>query len=294
MPARLGTLRSSVRVLLGDWAGDRADASPVLPQGLPAAVLPVATRAVGILVEYQGIDHARLYLQRLRRFIGKPGFDDVTFARIATLMAERMACEDPIRLAQLVLAAPDRQSSSRTGVFRIDELMSMLPSDIADILLELLNWLGWSRREVTRRFSAANPFGRSRLRTEAGLRRWRGLSASYARESASVERWLHMIDRAATKQPAAIGAVVETATMMRGYGDAYRQGLADWHLLINGLVKPVFDGDLVLSDLAAAIETAREAAMPDPRQANLHRTIAAIRSAASAEARGLDGVQSVL
>ena len=87
-----------------------------------------------------------------------------------------------------------------------------------------------------------------------------------------------MIARSLLKQPAATAAIVETATMVQGHGDAYRQGLADWHAIIDGLVKPTFDGDLRLAGLAAAIHEARAAAMPDPRQVSLKRAIAEIRA----------------
>ena len=50
-------------------------------------------------------------------------------------------------------------------------------------------------------------------------------------------------------------------------------------MLIDGLVKPVFDGEIYLPDLAAAIAQARGAVRPDPLQANLKRVIAAIRAA---------------
>jgi hypothetical protein len=95
-----------------------------------------------------------------------------------------------------------------------------------------------------------------------------------------------MIDRALTKQPEAASAIVQTATMVQGYGDAYRQGLADWHAIIDGLAKPTFDGALPLADLAGAVAEARTAALaaaaPDPRQAALKRTIAEIRARALA------------
>jgi hypothetical protein len=116
------------------------------------------------------------------------------------------------------------------------------------------------------------------LRIEAGLRRWRLFSVRYAKERVWVERWLHMIDRSLTKQPAAASAMVQTATMVQGYGDAYRQALADWHAIIDGLVKPTLDEDLPLTDLAAAVAEARAAVTPDPRQAALKRTIAEIRA----------------
>ena len=75
-------------------------------------------------------------------------------------------------------------------------------------------------------------------------------------------------------------AIVQSATMIEGYGDRYRQGLADWHAIIDGLAKPTFDGVLPLSDLAGALAEARAAAMPDPRQVALKRAIAQIRARA--------------
>ena len=123
-----------------------------------------------------------------------------------------------------------------------------------------------------------------RLKIEASLRRWRLFSIRYAEERVWVERWLHMIGRCLTKQPQATSAIVQTATMVQGYGDAYRQGLADWHAVIDGFVKATFDGALPLADLAGAVAEARAAAMPDPRQAALKRTIAQIRARALDEA----------
>jgi hypothetical protein len=89
-----------------------------------------------------------------------------------------------------------------------------------------------------------------------------------------------MIARSLVKQPKAAFAVVETATMVQGCGDPYRQGMADWHAIIDGLAKPTFDGKLPLMDLAGAITQARAAALPDPRQVALKRAIAQIRARA--------------
>ena len=112
------------------------------------------------------------------------------------------------------------------------------------------------RKQVSIRFSTKSRWRVRRLKIEASLRRWRRFSVRYARERVWVERWLHMIDRALTKQPEAASAIVQTATMVQGYGDAYRQGLADWHAIIDGLAKPTFDGVLPLKDLAGAVAEA--------------------------------------
>ena len=141
-------------------------------------------------------------------------------------------------------------------------------------------------KNVRIRFSTKNRFSIRRLKIEASLKRWRRYSIRYSRERQWVERWLHMIDRALTRQPAAAAAIVETATMVQGYGDAYRHGLADWHAIIDGLAKPTFDGVLALPDLAGAIAEARAAALPDPRQAALKRKIAEIRARGAGCRRG--------
>jgi hypothetical protein len=143
-----------------------------------------------------------------------------------------------------------------------------------------LECIGCSHRTVPIRFSTASWWGIRRLKIEASLRRWRLLSVRYATERVWVERWLHMIDRSLTKQPDAVAAVVQTATMIEGYGTGYRHGLAAWHQIIDGLAKPVFDGTLVLPDLSAAISQAR--AVPrDPKGDQLRKAIGEIRARAA-------------
>src|SRR5258705_10382667 len=145
----------------------------------------------------------------------------------------------------------------------------------------MLDWVGWPHQQISIRFSARSWWGIRRLKIEASLRRWRLFSVRYAKERVWVERWLHMIDRSLTKQPQATAEIVQTATMVQGYGDAYRQGLADWHAIIDGLAKPTFDGVLPLPDLAAAVAEARAAVRPHPRPAGPQRAIAGVRGAAA-------------
>jgi hypothetical protein len=275
---------SSIRYLLADFIGDDGGTPPFLPDGLPDTVVPIASEGIELLIEYQGAGYAQLYVDRLKRFIGRRGVDDALFGEIARLMAQRMSYDDPIRIAQTKLAELDAgaakaktRSANDIKKFRCDELVEALPAAVADPVLGMLDWMGWRHRPVSMRFSTAGRFGIRRLKIEAGLRRWRLFSVRYGTERAWVERWLHMIDRALNKQPKAVAEIVQTATMIHDYGDVYRQGLADWHLIIDSLAKPAFDGALALPDLAGAVTEARAAAMPDPRQAALKRKIAEIR-----------------
>jgi hypothetical protein len=235
-------------------------------------------------MDYQGPSYAQLYVDRVKRFVGRHEVDSDLLCRIARLLAQRMAYEDPIRSAQLKLAelgsGPARRSEPKK--FRVDELVGALPETAGDPLFVVCEKLGWLHRQVALRFPVSSRTGVRCLRLGAGLRRWRLFSVRYDEERAWVERWLHMIARCLDKRPASAAAVVETATMVQGYGEVYRRGMADWHAIIDGLAKPTFDGMLPLADLAGAIAAARAAAMPDPRQVALKRTIAQIRARALA------------
>ena len=283
----MASLLSSLRYLLADFIGEDDDTPPFLPEGLPAGAAAVVSEAINRLIDYQGTSYAQLYVDRVRRFVGRRDVDDAMLVEIARLMAIRMSYEDPIRIAQLKLAAfesgaadPAERSTDDVAKFRIDELIEALPAVAADPVLGVLGKVGWTHKPVSIRFSTASRWGIRRLKLEASLRRWRRFSVRYAKERAWTERWLHMISRCLEKQPRAAFAIVQTADMIEGYGDVYRQGLADWHAIIDGLAKPTFDGALPLTDLAAAVAEARAAAKPDPRQVALKRTIAAIRARA--------------
>jgi hypothetical protein len=282
---KVSAVLAATRSIFADVLGDDTTPAPVLPDGLPAAVRPLAAEGLRRLTEYQGPGYAQLYVDRLRRFVGRRNLDDAVFAEIARLMAMRMAYDDAIGMAQLQLA----EAQSGRGVppvavrkLRLDEMVSSLPEMVADPVLWALEYMKWLHLPVTRRFSAASRLSLRRLKIEASLKRWRLSSIRYARERVWVERWLHMIDRSLTKQPAAVAAGVATAEMVQGYGDGYTQNLRDWNLIIDGLAKPTFDGTLSCPDLASAIAEARAAVRPDPQQAVLKQAIAGIRARAEA------------
>ena len=280
----MASVLSSLRYLLADFIGEDDGAPPVLPDGLPEAVAPVVSDGIHVLMDYQGASYAELYVDRLRRFVGRAGVDAAMLSDIARLMAARMSYEDPIRIAQLKLMELESGDGDAliddVRKFRLDELIGALPEIAADPALDVLGRIGWLHKRLSIRFSTRSRWGLRRLKLEAALRRWRLFSVRYNEERAWVERWLHMISRCLVKQPQSAASIVETATMVQSYGDIYRQGLADWHAIIDGLAKPTFDGVLPLDDLAGAVREARHAAMHDPRKAALQRTIALIRARA--------------
>lgn len=277
-------LLSSLRYLFADFLDEQDNTPPLLPDGLPDGASRIVSDGIHLLMDYQGAAYAKLYVERLQRFVGRQDLDAAMFCEIARLTANRMAYEDAIRIAQLKLAefrsSGGQVQSTEVRQFRLDELVDALPAVAAEPILMVLDKIGWAHRRVSVPFSTAGPWSIRRLKAEAWLRRWRLFSIRYGTERAWVERWLHMIARSLAKQPRATSAIVQSATMVEGYGDRYRQGLADWHAIIDGLAKPTFDGVLPLSDLAGALAEARAAARPDPRQVALKRAIAQIRARA--------------
>jgi hypothetical protein len=285
MAGYLDALRSTLAELIGE--NDRT-ITIYMPDGLSPALQPIVADAVERLTAYQSRAYAQLYLARLGRFIGRHDVGDALLTEIATLMATRMMYDDPIRIAQLALEeaaiGPDGRATRRVDKkcrFRIDEVVSALPEVVADPALDVIGRLGWQHMPLKMRFNATGWLGIGRLRVESWLRRWRLLSIRYANERIWVERWLHMIDRCLTKRPEAVAAMVQSATMIRGYGDPYRYGMANWALIVDSLVKPAVNGALALPDLPAAIAEARAAALPERKQTTLKRAVAAIRARAT-------------
>ena len=104
---------SSLRYLLADVIGDDDGAQPLLPDGLPDSAMADVSDGIHLLMDYQGPSYAQLYVERVRRFVGRRGVDEAMIAEIARLMARRMSYEDPIRIAQLKLAEWEAASGNR-------------------------------------------------------------------------------------------------------------------------------------------------------------------------------------
>src|ERR1700685_3212115 len=95
---------SSLRYLLADFIGEDDGAPPFLPDGLPDTAVPDVSEGIHRLMDYQGASYAQLYVDRVRRFVGRQGVDEAMLGEIARLMGLRMSYQDPIRIAQLKLA----------------------------------------------------------------------------------------------------------------------------------------------------------------------------------------------
>lgn len=250
---------------------------------LPAEVAAIVDEAIPVLIDYQDPDYALLYLDRIERHLGAPGFDTPTLAAIAQRMLVRMQYEDPIRVAQIAVkeaggekALPNPSCPVVTRRFRWSEIASLLPPDTASQVNDALRLLRCLDRTLVLRFNAARRSGVLWLRAWTMSQRMRPFSSRFVAERAWVERWLHMMDRSYARQPDAIAAIVETADLIEGCGPVYNDGMKKWNLIIDQLVRPACDGKLAIADLGEALRRANRAAKEDPEGRRLQQVMADI------------------
>jgi indolepyruvate ferredoxin oxidoreductase, beta subunit len=267
-----------------------AIATAVVPTGLPPDVAAIAAEGVRRLTEYQDDSFARLYVERLNRFVGKPGADAPFLGDLARLLAVRMSVEDTIRVAQLKLAeARIRRikAEGRPGAHDIvhiteflkpgpEELFGVLPAGLARRILAFVERRGWSNASLPMKIRTTGVAGPVLLKLLASLRRFRPRSLKYAEEQAWIERWLNLVTRALQQDPAAAREVVLTAGLVKGYGDTYKRGQHNWALIAARVIEPMLDGSLPARHFADSVTQVRLAALADPDGTRLSDVVASI------------------
>jgi indolepyruvate ferredoxin oxidoreductase beta subunit len=269
-----------------------AVANAVAPAGLPPDVAAIAAEGVRRLTEYQDESFAQLYVERLDRFVGKPGADAPFLIDLARLLAVRMSVEDTIRVAQLKLAeARIRRvkAEGRPGVRDIvhiteflkpgpEELFGILPAGFARRILAFVERRGWSNASLPMKIRTTGIVGPVLLKLLASLRRFRPRSLKYADEQAWIERWLGLAARALKQDPAAAREVVLTASLVKGYGDTYKRGQHNWALIAARVIEPMLAGSLPARHFADSVTQARLAALADPDGTRLSDVVASIET----------------
>jgi indolepyruvate ferredoxin oxidoreductase beta subunit len=114
-------------------------------------------------------------------------------------------------------------------------------------------------------------FGYLLVRALAWLKPWRPRSLRYAEEQALIERWLVAVRDAAPRSTGLALEVVECAALLKGYGETLRRGRSNFLAILDALVENPATADP--SAQANAIRKAREAALADPEQKALAKTL---------------------
>jgi indolepyruvate ferredoxin oxidoreductase, beta subunit len=273
-------------------AGEAPFAAGAL-RAFPSEAHGVLKSALARLIDYQDEAYARLYLERVGRFLARCGSDGPFIRELARHLALRMSVEDVIRVAQLKLrrARLERLSEEarvRPGdIIEVTEYLKPGPEEVLGLLPPRLGrWLlarvrrerSWPLKVRSTRLS-----GFLRLRALAALRRWRPRTLKFAEEEAWVEAWLDLVARSYALDPAAGREVVATAGLVKGYAETYKRGRASWSQIATAVIEPALAGRLAGIGFADAVLQARLAASKDPEGEALGRTIDAIVAGAAAE-----------
>lgn len=252
---------------------------------LPEAARAIATEGVRRLAAYQNLDYARLYLDRLKPF-GEPKL----LADVARQLAVRMSFEDVIRVAEAKIApARLKRIEAELGAKDqpyvvteflkpgIEELCQVLPPRLARAIVgyaEKRGWLGtvYFGMEV----KTTSVFGYLRFWTLAKLKGFRPKSWRFAEEQAAIEAWLARIAAAQSRSGELAREIAECARLIKGYGDTWKRGFANYQTIDARVIVPVLEGRIPLRTGIDAIASARTAALVDPDGESLATALAAI------------------
>jgi indolepyruvate ferredoxin oxidoreductase beta subunit len=255
----------------------------------PTTSLDVVEEGIRRLAAYQDRRYARFYLDRLDS-INEAGSTEL-LRETARHLAVRMSFEDVVRVAQ---AKTSRERLARvraevragphepvvlTEHFKpgIEEICALLPPALAR---RILDWAERTGRLGKVHFSmhvrTTTVWGFARLRFLASLRWWRPRSFRYAEEQAEIERWLASIGAAWPLNVDLAREIAELARLIKGYGDTYKRGLANYRRIVAELVEPALAGRLPAKVAVDAVANARVAALADPEGDALSRSLAAV------------------
>jgi indolepyruvate ferredoxin oxidoreductase beta subunit len=257
-----------------------------------AAAFPESPRAIileGVrrLVAYQDADYAALYLDRL-----KPFTDPELLAEVARHLAVRMSYEDVIRVAEAKIA-PERfrRIESEIGAKDqpyviteflkpgIEEFCQVLPVGLARRVMAYSEKRGWlGTVHVAMEVNTTSVWGYLRFWTLAKLKRWRPKSWRYDSEQTVIASWLTQIEAAAKLSPELAREIAECARLIKGYGDTWKRGFANYQAIEARVIAPVLERRIPVSTGIDAIASARTAALLDPEGESLAKALGAIEA----------------
>jgi len=160
----------------------------------------------------------------------------------------------------------------------LDEFCSIMPAFIAGPITRWAERTG--RRDsfnVGLHIRTSTVFGFVMLRTMARLKPWRRRGYRYGVEQKLIERWLAAVGAALKREPALAREVAECARLIKGYSDTHRRGQGNFLRLMDTIVDPALAaanaGPDTDANAAAALATARKAALADPEGNSLNLTL---------------------
>lgn len=245
-------------------------------QTFPHAVHDFALEGVTRLADYQDARYASLYLDRLDVVCDLDGGEYYLTREVARYLALWMAYHDLIRVAQQK-SHPDRFARVRAEVrarpgepvliveyFKpgLEELAAVVPPFLAKPILAFAKKRG-SNFSFGMHVHSSTIAGFLQLWLLTRLRPLRPFSHRFKEETERIEAWRGFVrDAARSGNMALAEEIAQCAGVIKGYGDTYARGLADYELIVEKAIRPALAG--AIPDGPSAVRAARQSVMSDP------------------------------
>lgn len=208
---------------------------------VPASCHEFLTLGVEKLLDYQDADYANLYLDHLDSIVALDSGeqDHILTNETARYLALWMSYEDTARVAQIKTRAARQEkirqevNADQEQIFhvteffapRLEELCQPLPAGLARrIIASPLCGRLSQRLTKGRKLRTDTILSFSLLRMMAFTAKWRRSSYTYAHEHQQINAWLTRVKEFALNDSEAALAIVECASLVKGYGKTRERG----------------------------------------------------------------------
>ena len=274
----------------GDSVGDLKGR---IERDYPSETHAVVLEACGRCLDYQDAAYAGLYLDRLDtvRAIdeGRGDGDFKITNEAARHLGLRMTFEDIMRVAQFKTRRSRFERMRRDVQAQDDQLVRTTehfkpgPYEFASVLPKGLGRrvVDWADRNPARarkwhfglHIRTDTVWGFARVRTLAGMRRFRRRGYRYAEEQDLIEGWLDLVRKAAAVSKPMALETIECARLIKGYSETHKRGVGNYRRIVAEIVEPALAEGV---DRAGDIAQARAAALADPEGESLSDALAAM------------------
>ena len=220
---------------------------------LPAAVQDMTRAGLQAVVDYQGVDYGKEYLDRLSEMLDLDSakHDWELSREAAKYIAKAMVYDDVIRVADL---KPRRTRFDRVqneirpddaAVMHVTEFMHPRAEEIVGLLPAKLGarWINNPKRmglidkvfNKGRRIRSSSLSGFAMLYFVGGLRRWRLKTLRHAQEQAHLNAWLSKVRCIAPDDYMLAVEVLRCRRLIKGYSDTHARGQSKFDRVLEAL-----------------------------------------------------------
>ena len=252
----------------------------------PRQTQEITLAALSKLIDYQDVEYAAEYLQRLQPVLqaDRPDKDYRLTVETARYLALWMTYEDAIRVADLKIRSArfDRvrenvQAENGQVVVwqefmhpRVQEICDIMPAWKGSLHMKipvLRNFIGLFCKRG-RRIKTTSLSGFLLLYLISGLRLTRRSTLRYKTEITDIEKWLATVQAIAVTDYDLAVEVAECQRLVKGYGETHERGKASFNRIM-----AVLDDARNQPNAASLVKELREAALADEQGEALEATL---------------------